>query len=63
MKINYKFTWDSEPTDKQLHSLMKGIAIDAKKKTEKAYKLFWKQLDKEVEQARKKWSVLIPQHK
>jgi hypothetical protein len=44
MKINYKFTSDTEPTDKQLHLLMQEVAVEAKKKAIKSDKQFFEQL-------------------
>jgi hypothetical protein len=44
MKIEYRFTSDEEPTDEQLHLLMQEVAIDVKKRAEKAERQFAEQL-------------------
>lgn len=44
MKINYKFTSDSEPTDEQLHLLMQEVAVEAKRKAQKSNEQFFEQL-------------------
>lgn len=46
MKIEYRFTSDEEPTDEQLHQLMQEVAIDVKKRAEKADKQFAEQLQR-----------------
>ena len=46
MKIEYRFTSDEEPTDEQLHLLMQEVAIDVKKRAEKAERQFAEQLQK-----------------
>lgn len=44
----YSFLSDEEPTDEQLHLLMQEVAIEARKKAEKANKSFWLKLNKMV---------------
>jgi hypothetical protein len=44
MKTAYNFLSDKEPSEMQLHLLMVEVAAEAKKKAEKADKLFWRQL-------------------
>ena len=46
MKNEYRFTSDEEPTDEQLHQLMQEVAIDVKKRAEKADKQFAEQLQR-----------------
>ena len=44
MSINYKFTSDIEPTDEQLHLLMKEVAIEAKRNAIESDEHFFEQL-------------------
>jgi len=53
MKTNYRFLWDSEPTEEQLQIIMKEAAEEAKKKAKIANDLFWKQLYEMVDEMKK----------
>jgi len=44
MSINYKFTSDVEPTDEQLHLLMKEVAIEARRNAIESDEHFFEQL-------------------
>ncbi len=48
-----------EPTDKQLKSLMKGVAKKAEKKSIKAHRIFFKEVDKKAVLTLKDWKVRI----
>ena len=53
MKTDYRFLWDSEPTDDQLHIIMSEAALEAKEKARIANDLFWKQLYEMVDEMKK----------
>jgi len=48
MNSEYKFLSNIEPTDEQLHSLMKEVAKDVKMKAQLANELFWRQLQQMI---------------
>jgi signal recognition particle subunit SEC65 len=48
MEKGYRFLSESEPSDEQLSSIMKEVAVEAKRKADKSNKLFWKQLPKMI---------------
>lgn len=54
MKTNYRFLWDTEPTEEQLHIIMSEAAEEATKKARIANDLFWKQLYEMVDEMKKK---------
>ena len=56
----YSFLSDEEPTDEQLHLLMQEVAIEAKKKAEKANKQFWAQLQQMVNAAKNQKPYVKP---
>lgn len=53
MKTDYRFLWDSEPTDDQLHIIMSEVADEVKKKSRIANDIFWKQLYEMVDEMKK----------
>jgi hypothetical protein len=53
METTYNFLSDKEPSDQQLHLLMLEVALEAKKKAEKADKLFWRKLRQLARNARR----------
>ena len=53
MQINYKFKSDIEPSDEQLHLLMQEVALEAKKKAQKANEQFLEQLQQLILEGRK----------
>ena len=53
METNYRFLSDTEPSDEQLHLLMKEVAADSRKKSLKTNEIFWKQLQQMVDAAKK----------
>jgi len=59
MQINYKFISDEEPTDEQLHLLMREVAIDAKNRARKSDELFSEQLQQLLQKAQKQWLTFI----
>jgi hypothetical protein len=63
MKINYKFTSDTEPTDEQLHLLMQDVAIEAKEKARKSDKKFFEQLQQLMLEAQRKQLINNPDAK
>ena len=48
MDMSYKFISETEPTDEQLETLMREVAIDARKRKEEPDSAFWKSLKDEV---------------
>jgi hypothetical protein len=60
MKINYKFTSDTEPTDEQLHLLMQDVAIEVKEKARKTDEKFFEQLQQLFIAAQKQRLTLYP---
>ena len=50
MKTDYSFMGNTEPSDEQLHLLMKEVVSDVKKRAKKSLKNFYKQLDILVKQ-------------
>ena len=58
MKIDYKFTSNSEPTDEQLHLLMQEVAVEAKKKALKSDEQFFEQLQQLLLKAQKQRLLL-----
>ena len=42
--MRYRFNSESEPTDEQLEQIMRGVAEDAKEKSEKAHRQFFNTL-------------------
>lgn len=59
MDLKYNFLQDTEPTDKQLEALMREVAIDVRKKREKADCAYQEQIAKEVSLAAKRFEALI----
>jgi hypothetical protein len=43
--LRYNFSLDQEPSDEQLHQLMKEVAEEAKKRAIESDKLFYEQLN------------------
>jgi len=60
METKYRFLSDTEPTDEQLHLLMKEVAADSRKKSLKTNEIFWKQLQQMVDAAIKSKPVNKP---
>jgi hypothetical protein len=50
MEDYYRFLSDKEPSDEQLHQLMLEVATESKKKAVASNDLFWKQIQKMIEQ-------------
>ena len=59
MDLNYNFSQNREPTDQQLELLMHEVALDARKKREKADRDYQEIIRKEIDLARKRADVLI----
>lgn len=59
MDLTYNFLQDTEPTDEQLEQLMREVAIDARKRREKADRAFQKLLRQEVSKAAKRAKTLF----
>jgi len=53
MDMTYSFNSEKEPTDAQLETLMREVAVDATKRRKAADKAYWKLLKKEVERVKK----------
>jgi hypothetical protein len=53
--LTYRFIQDIEPTDEQLHNLMKEVAADVKKKAEDSDRLFYENMTILVDQIVKKF--------
>ena len=60
MKIDYKFTSDTEPTDEQLHLLMQEVAVEVKKKAIKSDEHFFEQLQQLLLTAQKQRLLINP---
>lgn len=58
MDLKYNFLQDTEPTDKQLEVLMREVAVDVRKKREKADRAYQKLIAKEVNLAAKRFKAL-----
>ncbi len=58
MQIDYRFLSDFEPTDEQLHLLMKEVAIDVKKKALASNKLFVELLQQMVNSAKENQLII-----
>ena len=63
MKIDYKFTLNTEPTDEQLHLLMQEVAVEVKKKALKADEQFFEQLQQLLLIAKKQRLIFNPDAK
>jgi len=59
MDLSYNFSQNREPTDQQLELLMHEVALDARKKREKADRDYQEIIRKEIDLARKRADVLI----
>ena len=58
MQSNYRFLSDMEPTDEQLHLLMKDVAIEVKKKAQASNKLFVELLQQMVNSAKEQQLII-----
>ena len=63
MSIEYKFSADNEPTDEQLHLLMKEVAKDAQLKAKTTNELFWKQLEVLIDSNNRNYSSFTTQNR
>ncbi len=54
MQIDYKFSSDVEPTDEQLHLLMKEVVEEVINKATKTNILFWENLSQLVKKTHEK---------
>ena len=57
MMMNYHFTDNEEPTDEQLHLLMKEVAVDVTKNAQKTEKEFYFQLSELVKKVMKEHNL------
>lgn len=55
----YRFLSDEEPTDEQLETLMREVAIEAKIKADKYNKIFWEKLHETVKATQEAYSSTI----
>lgn len=53
METDYRFLWDSEPTDEQLRIIMSEVSEEARNKAQIANDKFWQQLYKMVDEMKK----------
>ena len=51
--MNYRFTWDTEPTDEQLQAIMKEVGEDADRQQKKTQQMVLENIKKAAMQARK----------
>ncbi len=51
--MNYRFVWDTEPTDEQLLTIMKEVEEDVRRQQKKNKKMVIENIKKAVVQARK----------
>ena len=63
MRIHYKFISDIEPTDEQLHLLMKEVAIEAKRNAQESDEHFFEQLQQLLRIAQEQQIILRPELK
>lgn len=53
---SYRLTSMEEPTDEQLSTLMKEVAEEAKRKSEKAHRDYFRQMNQAIKKQKKIWA-------
>jgi len=51
--MNYRFVWDTEPTDEQLHAIMQEVGEDVRRQQKKNQQMILENIQKAAAQARK----------
>ncbi|MDR1678717.1 MAG: hypothetical protein LBR81_02960 [Prevotellaceae bacterium] len=57
--MNYRFVWDTEPTDEQLQTIMQEVGKDVRIQQKKTQQMILKNIKKATSQARKKYHEII----
>ena len=51
--MNYRFVWDTEPTDEQLYAIMQEVGEDVRRQQKKNQQMILENIQKAAAQARK----------
>jgi len=51
--MNYRFVWDTEPTDEQLHAIMREVGEDVHRQQKRQKKMVLENIKQAAVQARK----------
>ena len=57
MLIDYRFISNTEPSDEQLHLLMREVALEAKNKAQKSDELFKQQFEQLLKDAKMQFAA------
>ncbi|MDR1847156.1 MAG: hypothetical protein LBR17_03455 [Bacteroidales bacterium] len=55
--MNYRFVWDTEPTDEQLEVIMQEVCEQAKEDNDKNIKAIYADIQKKVEQLKQIYAL------
>jgi len=57
--MNYRFVWDTEPTDEQLLAIMQEVAEDLRTQQKKTQQMVFENIRKATSQARKEYRQTV----
>lgn len=57
--MNYRFTWDTEPTDEQLAVIMEEVAERVRKESAEIPRIIRENLDAELARARAQFAIYL----